>query len=120
MERVHAVNSWLFGLTALGALLHLVVHTLWLTLVTTFFPALGASLHGAIAQSEAYRLGHTSGRLTVELRAAIDAIGAALEQFRATGNAATLKQSITEAIGLILEEHEDWHLVVRPHHLPLA
>ena len=37
-------------------LLHLLVHTLWLSLVTTFFPALGASLHGALAQSEAYRL----------------------------------------------------------------
>jgi hypothetical protein len=49
LERVHGMNSWLFGLTAIGALLHLGVHTLWLTLVTTFFPALGASLHGAIA-----------------------------------------------------------------------
>ena len=24
------------------------------------------------------------------------------------------------AIELILEEHQDWHMLVRPHHLPLA
>ena len=70
-HRVHTVNSALFALTALGALMHLVVHTLWLSLVTTFFPALGASLHGALAQSEAYRLGATSERLVAELQGAI-------------------------------------------------
>lgn len=120
LERVHRVNSWLFGLTALGAVTHLMIHTLWLTLVTTFFPALGASLHGAIAQSEAYRLGHTSSRLTVELKAAIDSIRIALEEFHGTGDATALKQAVTAAIGIILEEHQDWHLLVRPHHLPLA
>ncbi|WP_295992701.1 hypothetical protein [Rugamonas sp.] len=55
-HRVHAINTCLFGLTALGAASHLLVHSKILTLVTTFFPALGASLHGALAQSEAYRL----------------------------------------------------------------
>jgi hypothetical protein len=68
LHRVHRVTSGLFGLTALGALMHLLIHTLWLSLVTTFFPALGASLHGALAQSEAYRLGATSERLVVELQ----------------------------------------------------
>ncbi|HWM66951.1 MAG TPA: hypothetical protein VNO35_10230 [Steroidobacteraceae bacterium] len=63
LHRVHSINGGLFGLTALGALLHLVIHTMWLSLVTTFFPALGASLHGALAQSEAYRLGATSVHL---------------------------------------------------------
>jgi hypothetical protein len=120
LERVHRVNSWLFGLTAIGALMHLLMHTLWLTLVTTFFPALGASLHGAIAQSEAYRLGHTSGRLKVELQAAIDSIGKGLEAFRASGAKEALRESITAAIALVLEEHQDWHLLVRPHRLPLA
>ena len=31
-HRVHTLNGWLFSLTAFGALLHLVVHTLWLPL----------------------------------------------------------------------------------------
>jgi hypothetical protein len=120
LERVHSMNSWLFGLTAIGALVHLGVHTMWLTLVTTFFPALGASLHGAIAQSEAYRLGHTSGRLMVELKSAIDAIRGALDEYRATGDTSSLKHAVTESIRIILEEHQDWHLLVRPHRLPLA
>ena len=113
LHRVHRVNNWLFGLTGIGALLHLILHTLWLSLLTTVFPALGASLHGALAQSEAYRLGATSQRLVGELQGAIDKI-------RAAADAATLKASIEAAIALILEEHQDWHMLVRPHHLPLG
>lgn len=113
VHRVHHVNNWLFGLTGVGALLHLGVHTLWLSIITTFFPALGAGLHGALAQSEAYRLGATSERLVGELQGAIDKI-------RAAADGATLKASIEAAIALILEEHQDWHMLVRPHHLPLG
>ncbi|HEY5101466.1 MAG TPA: hypothetical protein VII70_01685 [Steroidobacteraceae bacterium] len=113
LHRVHRVNIWLFGLTGVGALMHLAVHTLWLSIVTTFFPALGASLHGALAQSEAYRLSATSQRLVGELQGAIDKI-------RAAADAKTLKASIEAAIALVLEEHQDWHMLVRPHHLPLG
>jgi len=120
LHRVHAVTSWLFGLTALGALMHLVVHTIWLSMLTTFFPALGASLHGALAQSEAYRLGKTSERLGEQLQSAIDGIRAAIADARASGELASLQQSIEQAIRLILEEHQDWHLLVRPHSLPLG
>ena len=109
LHRVHSLNAWLFGLTALGALLHLVIHTLWLSLITTFFPALGASLHGALAQSESYRLASTSERLNRQLAEAI-------ERIRATPS----KAQIEAAIAVILEEHQDWNLLVRPHHLPLA
>jgi len=119
-HRVHTVNSALFGLTALGAMLHLAMHTLWLSLVTTFFPALGASLHGALAQSEAYRLGTTSERLVAELQGAIDRIRATLDGNGFTGDVTALKASVEAAIAVILEEHQDWHLLVRPHNLPLA
>jgi hypothetical protein len=113
LHRVHGLNSWLFGLTALGALTHLLLHTIWLSLLTTFFPALGASLHGALAQSEAYRLGATSERLVVDLQGAIDQVAAAADR-------TALKAAIEAAIALILEEHQDWHMLVRPHQLPLA
>jgi hypothetical protein len=119
-HRVHQVNSTLFGLTAMCALMHLIVHTLWLSLVTTFFPALGASLHGALAQSEAYRLETTSERLVAELQAAIARIRAALDESTAAADMSVLKAAIEAAIALILEEHQDWHLLVRPHNLPLA
>jgi hypothetical protein len=113
-HRVHALNNWLFGLTALGALTHLVLHALWLSLVTTFFPALGASLHGALAQSEAYRLGAGSERLAADLQGAIDRIRSAEPR------QGPLRESIQAALALIIEEHQDWHMLVRPHHLPLA
>jgi hypothetical protein len=120
LHRVHRVTSGLFGLTALGALTHLLIHTLWLSLVTTFFPALGASLHGALAQSEAYRLGATSERLMVELGGAIDVVRKALAEAPEGARVQALKASVEAAIALILEEHQDWHMLVRPHHLPLA
>ncbi len=119
-HRVHRINSGLFGLTALCALMHLALHTLWLSLITTFFPALGASLHGALAQSEAYRLETTSERLVVDLQGAIGRIRAAMARSDAALDATSLKAAIEAAIALILEEHQDWHLLVRPHNLPLA
>lgn len=120
LHRVHVVTTWLFGLTALGALMHLLLHTIYLSMVTTFFPALGASLHGALAQSEAYRLGKTSERLVTQLKEAIDRIRAAFEQSASSGDLNALKTAIQAAIAVILEEHQDWHLLVRPHHLPLG
>ncbi|MES2149616.1 MAG: hypothetical protein V4508_07460 [Pseudomonadota bacterium] len=119
-HRVHAINTWLFGLTALGALAHLVVHSRVLSLVTTFFPAMGASLHGALAQSEAYRLEATSERLTVELERVIDDISKTLAMPDLTASAEALKAAILAALTLILDEHKDWHMLVRPHHLPLG
>lgn len=119
-HRVHHINSWLFGLTAVGALLHLVLHTLYLALVTTFFPALGASLHGALAQSEAYRLGVTSQRIAADLQGAIGRIRTMLDAGASTAPANDVKASIEAAIALILQEHQDWHTLVRPHGLPLA
>jgi hypothetical protein len=133
LHRVHRINSVLFGLTAVGATMHLIVHTLWLSLVTTFFPALGASLHGALAQSEAYRLGLTSERLEEELAEAIVHIRkaaaasvagvsgvASVADVAAAPQAASLKASIRAALESILAEHEDWNLFVRPHRLPLG
>jgi len=119
LHRVHRINTWLFGLTALGALLHLAVHSLWLSLITTFFPALGASLHGALAQSEAYRLAATSERLVVQLQSAVARICAALGE-ASTPIDIALKAAIRSAIALIMEEHQDWQMLVKPHHLPLA
>jgi hypothetical protein len=120
LHRVHTVNASLFGLTALAAILHLAIHTLWLSLITTFFPALGASLHGALAQSEAYRLGTASERLSQDLAGATGRIQAAVACRTSREGIVALKAEIEAALALILEEHQDWNLLVRPHHLPLA
>jgi hypothetical protein len=117
-HRVHSINAWLFGLTAVGALAHLAVHTLWLSLVTTFFPALGASLHGALAQSEAYRLSVSSDALASKLQGSIDRIKECMST--SPSNVEALREAIEGALALILEEHQDWHMLVRPHHLPLG
>ena len=134
-HRIHTVNIWLFGLTALGALTHLVLHSLYLSIVTTFFPALGASLHGALAQSEAYRLEVASDRLAKDLRLAVArireaAVGPEPARMLAAGGVALVRDAaavaqlvrgaVESALSLILEEHQDWHMLVRPHRLPLG
>jgi hypothetical protein len=119
LHRVHRLNGALFGLTAVGALLHLAIHSVWLSLVTTFFPALGASLHGALAQSETYRVGATSERLVAELGVAIARIRTALDLPGPDRDFAPAKAAIKAAMALLLEEHQNWHLLVRPHDLPL-
>jgi hypothetical protein len=135
-HRIHTVNIWLFGLTALGALTHLVLHSLYLSIVTTFFPALGASLHGALAQSEAYRLEVASDRLAKDLRSAVARIreaaagpepaarllaaGSVVFVHDAAAVAQLVRDAVESALSLILEEHQDWHMLVRPHRLPLG
>ncbi|HTV95574.1 MAG TPA: hypothetical protein VME42_06210 [Steroidobacteraceae bacterium] len=135
-HRIHSINIVLFGATGLGALTHLILHSLYLSIVTTFFPALGASLHGALAQSEAYRLEVASDRLARELKSAVAKIraaaagpehaarhlGASVVAFAHDPALAAelVRNAVRSALALILEEHQDWHMLVRPHRLPLG
>lgn len=116
MHRIHKINAGLFILTLMGALAHLVVHSMWLSFVTIFFPALGASLHGALAQTESYRLAATGRRLSAELGQTRSAIVAA----QLEGDNGKVRAAIEGGLALILGEHRDWHMLVRPHHLPLG
>lgn len=116
MHRIHTLNTALFVLTFAGAMAHLVVHALWLSLVTIFFPALGASLHGALAQTESYRLAATSRRMSSELGKTI----ASITLHHAQGDSGKVRDAIAAGLTLILDEHRDWHMLVRPHHLPLG
>ena len=118
-HRVHRINSALFMLTVLGTAAHLFWHLPWLLLVATVFPALGAALHGALAQSEAYRLEMNSSRLAAELLALQAALGAV--DCGAPETARPHLRSLGQkALDLILAEHHDWHQLVRPHRLPLG
>lgn len=119
-HRVHTVTACLFVMTGLAALAHLVVHSNALTLATMFFPALGASLHGALAQSEAYRLEAASERLAMELGKLIEPVKATLTADDPLATVQALRGAVLTAVSLILEEHQDWHMLVRPHHLPLG
>jgi hypothetical protein len=55
-----------------------------------------------------------------DLDAAIARIRAALQLGTQLPTAGGVKDSIEAALALILQEHQDWHMLVRPHHLPLA
>lgn len=113
-HRVHALTAGLFGMTAVGVLAHLFVHASWLTGLTTVFPALGGALHGALAQSESFRLEHRSRHLELQL-------GGLAARLESAGLApAELRQQVAQALALILDEHEDWYMLVRPHDLPLG
>ncbi len=120
LHRVHRINNTLFCLTAIGALMHLFVHSLWLTLITTFFPSLAASLHGALAQSEAFRLSRTSEKMAEDLHIAIGRITTLGAQTDRTQALDEVRGFIGETLAILLQEHQAWHMLVRPHDLPLA
>ncbi|MEO8062627.1 MAG: hypothetical protein ABI821_07745 [Pseudomonadota bacterium] len=119
-HRIHRVTAGLFALTALGALSHLAVHSRWISLITTVFPALAAALHGALAQSEAYRLEATSERVAMELQKSVDEIGRVVNSEALERRPEGLQSAVRKAVALILQEHQDWYMLVRPHHLPLG
>ena len=119
-HRIHRVTTALFVMTALGALAHLVLHTRWISMITTVFPALAAAMHGALAQSEAYRLEAASERVALELQKAAVEIRAPLLAEPTPERLERVKTSIRDAVALILQEHQDWYMLVRPHHLPLG
>jgi len=112
------VNSYLFGLTALGALLHLAIHTLWLSLITMFFRRSAPPCTGALAQSKPIARHHvrTPG---VELQGAMLRIRTALDEeaARTTFGAQGVDRGGNRAN---TRGASDWHLLVRPHNLPLA
>jgi hypothetical protein len=63
--------------------------------------------------------------LVAELQGAIKRIRASLTTEPQNGSSSgadstAIKTSIQAAIALILEEHQDWHMLVRPHRLPLG
>lgn len=105
LHRVHTVNGSLYGLTALAAVVYLLIHTLWLSLVTTFFPALSASLYGALTQSDAYRLGTTSDRLAHDLEGATRNIQTALAGQASGEDITRLKGAIEASVALLVTEH---------------
>lgn len=118
-HRIHRATTGLFALTGVAALSHLVIHSRWISMITTVSPALAAALHGALAQSEAYRLESESGRVAVELHAAADRI-LANSQNESASALKELQSEVCDAVGVILQEHQDWYMLVRPHQLPLA
>jgi hypothetical protein len=118
-HRIHHLTAGLFALTGVAALSHLFIHSRWISMITTVFPALAAAFHGALAQSEAYRLESESGRVALELQVAADLIRVAAESGFASG-LEELRATVCGAVSLILQEHQDWYMLVRPHHLPLA
>jgi hypothetical protein len=119
-HRIHRVTTGLFAFTALAALAHLIIHSRWISMITTVFPALAAALHGALAQSEAYRLQSASERVVLELGKASSAIRKTFDTEPPALRNERFKTSVRDALGVILQEHQDWYMLVRPHHLPLG
>jgi hypothetical protein len=119
-HRIHRITACLFMLTALAALAHLFIHSRWLSLMTTFFPALAAALHGALAQSEAYRMENSAKAVAMALSDTIQQIDVALHDADEPARLERLRAAITSALSVILQEHQEWQMLVRPHHLPLG
>jgi hypothetical protein len=119
-HRIHRITATFFALTACAALMHLLMHSRWLSLLTTFCPALAAALHGALAQSEAYRLEASSEAVMRRLETEIRALSRALQDTARPLRLEHVRTPIEGALAAILQEHQDWYMLVQPHHLPLG
>jgi hypothetical protein len=108
-HRVHLLTLVLFGMTAGAACLHIGIHSIWLTVVTASFPALGAALNGALAQLESVRFGSLSEAIEVDLaQLQID-----LESASAARDAREMKRVSENALRTLLHEHEEWSSALR-------
>jgi hypothetical protein len=119
-RRVHRITAALFGLSALAAATHLFWHASGLLIATTAFPALGAALHGALVQGESHRLADTACQLDRQLARLAQELDQVLAAGTSAQRAEGVHRAVYAALNLILEEHQDWHHLVRPHHLPLG
>jgi hypothetical protein len=119
-HRIHVITTWLFVLIFLAAAAHLVVHAPILSLAAVFLPALGAALHGALAQSEAQRLALNSTQLRDALAQALERIHSCTAREPLAARAEGLREAVRSALSLILEEHQGWHLAMRTHRLKLG
>lgn len=59
-------------------------------------------------------------RLEFELGAHLSSIDAALAQTSLAERVAALRAAVKATLPTLLDEHEDWLRLVRPHHLPLG
>jgi hypothetical protein len=61
---------------------------------------------------------HHQGVASEEIRVALHSNAA--NPASTVTNPTLVKARIQSAMALILEEHQDWHMLVRPHRLPLG
>ena len=115
-HRVHLLTLALFGMTAGAACLHIGIHSVWLTVVTASFPALGAALNGALAQLESVRFRSLSEAIEVDLaQLELD-----LESASAARDASEMRKVSENALRLLLDEHEEWSSALRRREVVLA
>lgn len=123
-HRVHRIILILFMATAISVCAHFFVHiksySEWLSLLSIFFPALIAALHGALAQSEAFHMEQSSEQLVARLDTVISGIEAALVSEIVQSESGLVKQAVRAALAAILDEHQDWYETVSPHEIPLG
>jgi len=105
------VNTTLFALTALGALLHLVSYAVAVA-GDDVLPRARRPLHGALANPKPTGSARRRSAWWPNCRSdrSHSRRGSIPWIRRATSTA--LKAAIEAAIALILEEHQDWHLLV--------
>ncbi len=119
-HRIHVITTWLFALISMAAAAHIFIHAAMLSLAAVFLPALGAALHGALAQSEAQRLALNSTQLRDALARAVERIHSCATREPLAARAASLQDAVRSGLSLILEEHQGWHLAMRTHRLKLG
>lgn len=115
-ERLHRhmerLSVALFAATGLAAVSHILLHAAWLVIITTFFPALGAALHGIANQLEFRRLadkyGHVDERLGHYQNVLRD-----IGEEPSWENLADLRWVAERMVELLADETQNWRSLLR-------
>lgn len=67
-ERLHITGNVLFALVLIAVLVHIVLHTKWLTLLVAVFPAFGAAFYGIRTQAEFEQIAKRSWAMSTRLK----------------------------------------------------
>ncbi len=117
---LHYSGLALFGLTFIAAVAHVFLHhhpgplLQTLTLITIFFPAMGAALHAIMVQEELHKL----KRVSEDMAEQLERYDQQLKQHR-EGEVAQLRSIMVEAAELMAGEASDWHELVKEKELEL-
>jgi len=112
-HRLHTFATWLFYGTLLACAGHFVLHSHILTLVSGFFPALAAAMHGIIASGEFGKNAQISERMASEIKLQ-------LARLDATDDIEAVKGVAVDFHNLVINEALSWKAMFTDKNVPLA
>lgn len=117
VHRIHLLEKLLFAATMACVIAHFWWHFVWLSLVATVFPSLGASLQAILAQGESSRIATRSDHMSESLEKLAKEVEGLMQSDSI--DQSEFKRIVINAIRELLNEANDWQNLISSKHLVL-